>query len=144
MFRQRMTQGHWTSIETGTTAMGVPDSEVAFPPAQGRGAGTQCWVEFKRIVSGWRVAFRPGQVAWLHRRYRVGGRAFVAARRDTPSTRVRPAGSDTLWLVPASLVMELEAGGLSAVSHGSWHWEGGPSNWNWGEAERVLRNAGNR
>lgn len=117
IFRERLPQVHWVSIETGGTGRGIPDSNACYQ-------GTEWWVEFK-LTSGWAVNLRPEQIGWLLQRTRVGGRTFVAVRRRV----------DELWLFLGSSARELKDGGLrSTPSLG--HWPGGPGSWDW---NRILQ-----
>jgi uncharacterized protein YecT (DUF1311 family) len=75
IFRDHLPAAQWSSIETGATAGGVPDSEFCFE------GGHQGWLEFKR-VSGWRVVLQPAQIAWISRRDRMGANVWIAARKD--------------------------------------------------------------
>lgn len=116
-FRVGIPQAQWTSIETGATAAGVPDSEFCFP------GGTSGWVEFKQI-SGWVVTLRPAQIGWLLRRSRMGGRCFVAVRKDS-----------ALYVLPGAQAVELREVGVRSAQPvaGS-----SPSGWDWAEVARIL------
>jgi len=69
--------GHVQNIEDAYST-GVPDMNICIN-------GREAWIECKylkawpkRAGTGVRVKFRPGQVNWLVKRGRAGGRAFVA------------------------------------------------------------------
>jgi hypothetical protein len=118
LFRQNLTTAQWTPVETGATSQGVPDHEYCFPD------GDQGWVEFK-ATAAWAVTIRPEQVGWLLRRHRMGGRCFVAIRRQLSE----------LWIVDGADAGLLKSGGLKAVeplliSHEPWDWR---------QVERILR-----
>lgn len=130
LFRERLTRAQWTPVETGVTALGVPDSEYCFPE------GRQGWCEFKWTPE-WQVRFQFGQTAWINRRWRLGGRAWVVVRRQAPAGPRRPA-CDELWLVPGSHVLVLDQLGLRAVEGVSSRWHGGPARWDWMVVEMEL------
>jgi len=122
LLRGKIPEFHWTSIETGGTANGVPDTNYLAP------GGAEGWIECKR-ARFWSVEFQTGQAAWLHRRARLGGRAWLAVRR----------AGDELWLVPGGLALAVERGGLLALGEAwDWRWQGGPGRWAWGEARALL------
>lgn len=126
-FRKQFPTWHWSSIETGATASGVPDSEFCTPQ------GIQGWLEFK-FTKIFYVQIKPLQVAWLMRRCRYGGNAWIAVRR-TPESK-KWAGVDELWLMPGSQAEPLFHNGLYGVS--AWCWDGGPSTWNFNEIGSLL------
>jgi hypothetical protein len=119
-FRVHLPQAQWSSIETGATEGGVPDSEYCFPD------GTQGWIEFKCARRGWGVVIRPAQAAWISRRARHGGRVHIAVLRE-----------DVLHLLAGSQVRALQQHGLR--DHTRW-WGGGPRMWPWQLIEDILRN----
>jgi hypothetical protein len=122
-FRTHLPQAQWSSIETGATAGGVPDSEYCFA------GGRQGWVEFKN-VKGWRVNLRPAQVAWISRRVRMGGVVFIAARKDYG-----------LFLLHGRHVERLRDDGLQGAPWARC-FTGGPANWDWRAIEMELKGAG--
>jgi hypothetical protein len=95
LFREHLPRAQWSSIETGATAGGVPDSEFCFQHKT-RKNRSQGWIEYKFIRQGRTIPFRKAQFAWLDRRPRYGGRCFVALRRKTELSDKR--GNDTLYL----------------------------------------------
>jgi len=164
IFREHLRVGFdWTSVETGSTILGVPDSNycalvkeqhllvrsiehVSDGPesplitrhtgVEGtRERGVEGWVEFKQ-TSGWACTLRPEQVGWHLRRQAHGGRSFVATRRwhDGHS---RSDAVDELWIHHGSLVRELKVGGLRAAAPLG-RWSDGPVAWNWDEVRRIL------
>lgn len=109
----------WVSIETWSVSAGVPDSWYL---ADG---GTSGWVESKRAP----VKFRPGQIGWLVRCARMGGRCFVAVRDQR-------RGDDLVLFNGA------DSGRIDEV--GSDHfppvgrWPGGQAKWDWDEVRRII------
>jgi hypothetical protein len=128
IFRERLPQFDWCSIESGTTGRGIPDSNYCADGMEG-------WIEFK-ATPGWTCPLRPEQVGWLARRARYGGRVWIAVRqRGTPRTP-----RDRLWLIPGDMAREAKAHGLEPLlSHRrAWKWEAGPSQWNWDSVATAL------
>lgn len=73
-------------------------------------------------VNGWRVNFEPEQIGWLERRSRVGGRVFVAARRQgAPETFWLYKGTDARLLVGVSL-REVQPLILTSGRPALWPW----------------------
>lgn len=136
IFRRRLPDFQWTSIESAATGSGIPDCEYCAP------MGAQGWVEMKG-TNGWSVEVRPCQVAWLTRRARMGGRAFVAVRRRTLAGPRRGPAADELWLVNAHASPRLRAGDLKALTGGDIAYVGwgGPTKWNWNTVGLILRGA---
>jgi hypothetical protein len=131
-FRKRLPSFHWVSIETYTLP-GVPDSEFCTP------GGTEAWIEFK-AASAWAITFQPFQASWIDRRARYGGNVWVAVRR-IPIAR-KSLGTDQLWLIPGSQVIQLEAHGLRSIV-ATYCGEGGPSGWDWAIIRSILENKSN-
>ena len=127
IFRNKLRTYQWTSVETAGTASGVPDSEFCSPD------GAQGWIEFKQTRK-FHVVIKPFQVAWLDRRCRYGGNAWIAVRR-TPLA-MKWEGVDELWLMRGDQAQALFDGGLENTS--AWCWEGGPNHWNWQEIHSIL------
>lgn len=100
LFRKKLPEIHWTALESGLTAPGIPDANGCF-------GGVEFWIEFKKM-SGWRVPLRPAQIGWLTERAFAGGRTFVAIRRK--SQRTAKTRYDELWLVPGGYATDLAAG----------------------------------
>ena len=124
--------GDWTSIESGTTGGGIPDSNYCIRGAEG-------WVEHKQ-AEGWAVTLRPEQVGWIMRRVRNGGRVWVAVRRANAGGPRRGEAVDELWLLRGRLAVEAKAGGLRPLdgAPGVHCWHHGPSAWDWRAVARVL------
>jgi hypothetical protein len=129
IFRSRLTGWQITSIETAGSASGVPDSEYCSPE------GVAGWIEFKQTKI-FHVHIKPLQVAWLMRRCRYGGTAFIAVRR-TPFAR-KFANVDELWIMKGDQAEALFNRGLQGVK--ALCWEGGPNQWNFDEIKTVLNN----
>lgn len=133
LFSKNLSEAHWQSVETGGTGAGVPDAEYCFP------GGLQGWIEFKQAKANV-VGVRPEQVAWIERRIRYGGQAFLAVRRKHDASARRDA-RDELFLYRGSEVRALYLGGInkaSPIAYGS----GGPTKWPWFEVRDLLtRNA---
>lgn len=128
LFRLHLPEAHWTSIETGGTGLGIPDSEYCFP------GGRQGWVEFKQ-TSAIAVRVAPEQVAWAERRVRVGGRVALAVRCKTPASARRTV-RDALFLYGGAQARAVLLNGLRTPPMGLW--EGGPARWNWREIKDIL------
>lgn len=118
LFRTHFRDWQWTSIETGAVSPGTPDAEFCAP------GGMSGWVEFKQ-TSGWKVTFQPLQVPWIHRRWRLGGRVFVAVRRK----------KDQLYVISGEHILELEERGVKDFVPIS---GAGARNWDWAEVEQTL------
>lgn len=127
IFRKQFHSWQWSSIETAGSASGVPDSEFGTP------TGCQGWVEFKqtKIFS---VQIKPLQVAWLMRRCRDGGNAWIAVRRWPISQKYN--GNDELWLMRGDQAEVLFNDGL--VNTRCMIWSGGPTNWDYDEIAKYL------
>ncbi len=130
IFQTNLPEGHWQPVQTWSTGQGVPDAEVCFPP------GRQCWIEMKK-TSGWVVTFETGQVAWLERRVRAGGRAFVAVRRQTIAGPRRGAACDELWLFKGEQARHVSIDGLKGPRP-IYFGEGGPARWHWIKVKQLL------
>jgi hypothetical protein len=127
IFRTKLRHWHWSTIETGVIAPGTPDSEFFTTE------GVQGWIEFK-WTNIFYVQIKPLQVAWLMRRSRMGGNAWIAVRR-TPQSQ-KELGSDELWIIAGHQAENLFRGGLKNIH--ALYWEGGPANWNFEEIIRTL------
>jgi hypothetical protein len=120
-FRKHLRDAQWSSIETGLSEGGVPDSEYMFL------GGIGGWIEHKKTAAN-AVVFQPLQVGWLSRRARLGGRCFVA---------VRQTKTNDLYLFSGADAAAVHAGGLrAAVPLGRWC--GGPSGWDWAAIRSLL------
>jgi len=131
IFRRRLPRADWLSVETGLTEQGVPDMNGCL-------GGVEFWIENK-TTHGWTVPLRPAQVGWILRRYRSGGRVFIAVRRQAPPAK-RTAGADELWLIRGAYAAIAKRDGLRGLPMGSvaGAWKNGPAKWAWAEVEAAL------
>ncbi|SRR5260221_8181438 len=119
-FRKHLRDAQWTSIETGLTEGGVPDSEYMFK------GGIGGWIEFKKTATN-AVGLRPLQIAWLSRRARLGGRCFVAVLHK----------KDTLFLFHGKHVAALKSDGICGTE-ALGVWTGGIAKWDWDMIRKIL------
>lgn len=118
-------------MESPLTGSGIPDSEYCFP------GGLQGWVEFKKANSNKVPHVRPGQIAWLERRCRYGGRAFVAVRLVVEKQNV---STDRLLLFTGMAARFLLEGILEVPKEFCrGEWSGGPGAWDWESVEKALK-----
>lgn len=127
IFRDNIPSWQWSSIETAGTTSGVPDSEFMSTE------GVQGWIEYKKTHIFY-VQVKSFQVAWLMRRTRMGGNAWIAVRR-MPTAR-KYNGADELWLMSGNQAEALFYNGLNGVH--ALCWSGGPSGWDWEEISHTL------
>ena len=121
-FRKHLRDAKWTSIETGLTEQGVPDSHYIFA------GGIEGWIEHKKTSAN-ALGILPTQVAWLSRHARLGGRCFIT---------VRQMKFDELYIFRGSDAAALRENGLCGTSPLG-KWGGGPSRWDWTSAREILR-----
>lgn len=125
IFMEHLTQAHWQAIETGGTGRGVPDANSCYK-------GVETWVEYKK-TEHWAVEVRPEQVAWIERRVRYGGRAFIAVRRIP---------DNELWLLRsgAARILATRRQSLRNVPEElrCGVWPGGPARWDWPAIATIL------
>jgi hypothetical protein len=129
LFRKHLPEFHWQSIETGGTGRGIPDTNGCI-------RGTELWIEFK-AAKGWRVDISPEQVAWAERRFRAGGRVFLAVRRDALGGPRRGLAVDTLYIYSAHDFRTLLQAPLAAAKP-LYQGENGPARWDWAQIRTVL------
>lgn len=131
LFRERLPQVHWQSIETGSTGRGIPDSNGCY-------RGCEFWVEFKQ-TQGYAVTLRPEQVAWIFRRARAGGKVIIAVRRQC-TAGPRRSGADELWLLDGFYAREVRQHGLRSLPQQAvlLSCAGGPASWDWSAVLRCL------
>lgn len=125
----------WTAIESGVTGQGTADSNYL-----GRG-GIEGWVEHK-ATRHWTVDLSEFQAAWLERRVRYGGRAWIAVRRRHSGGPRLGRAVDELYMLPARLARAARAGGLRSpevASAALGPWPGGPARWPWEAVAAALR-----
>jgi hypothetical protein len=121
IFRKHLKEVDWTSIETGMTGRGVPDSNGCYH-------GSEFWIEYKK-TTGLKIKLRPEQIVWIDKRVRHGGRVFVAVRRQKKKT-------DELWIFDGGDVVGLARNGLRCSALGIW--DGGPKHWEWTKVLRII------
>lgn len=119
IFKDHLPEAHWQPIET-MIGRGIPDVEYCFP------GGLSGWIENKK-TTGWAVEISSGQIAWLERRARAGGRCFVAVRRQGSA---RGQARDELWLFRGADARNLLLGGLKETQPLGLY-TGGPAKWSW-------------
>lgn len=130
IFREHIPRAHWTSVETGGTGLGVPDSH-------GCVNGSQFWIEFKK-TDGWAVALRPEQVAWHMSYGRHGGTSFIGVRRLCEAGARREA-ADQLWLLPGDQADQWKLCGLPRGLEDVYCLgQGGPARWDWDQIILLL------
>jgi hypothetical protein len=141
LFRERIPEAHWQSIETGGTGRGVPDSNYCIPyhdPRSGRG-GREGWIEYKECSSA-KIGLRPEQIAWISRRTRSGGRVMIAVRyRHEGGTR-KGDPADELWMLEGGGVIDIAQRGLTKDA--VWvllRTLGGPQGWDWGRVVSLMQ-----
>jgi hypothetical protein len=128
MFRSKLTEFHWVSIESTLTGAGIPDANYCYNGYEG-------WVEFKR-ASATAVAIDKLQVAYHERRARVGGHTFLAVRLFSEAGPRRGAARDELFIYRGTDIRQVFLNGLRITPiH---HSLGGPSRWNWSEIKNIL------
>lgn len=130
IFREKLPDIDWTSIETGGTGKGIPDSN-------GCKDGHEFWVEYK-LTSAWTVGLEPEQVGWITRRARFGGKVFVAVRRKTTAGPRKGRAVDELWLYRGADARELKTLGIKDGPPPLHVSEGGPAKWNWNAIRLEL------
>lgn len=121
---------HWQPIETWSIAAGVADLNGCL-------SGVEAWVECKS-ASAWAVKFEPGQIPWINRRTRAGGRVTIAVRRRHSGGPRLGDPVDELWLIPGSAVIELARDGLKEVQLRALVFHKGPSKWDWSLIQRKI------
>jgi hypothetical protein len=124
IYRRKLPQIDFVSVETGGTGRGVPDCNGCLD-------GVEFWCEFKQ-TQGSAVGLRPEQIGWALRRIRHGGRVWIAVRRK----------DDELWMVWGQWAAELKTHGLRGLQmtplNDLWMWNGGPARWDWTRIAQLL------
>lgn len=132
LFQKHLPLVHWVPIETWSTGQGVPDTNFCH-------VGVEGWIEFK-ATPAWSLSFQPGQIAWHERRFRAGGRSFIAVRRHNNGGPRRGAPVDELWLYRGISARILASEGLRRQKFGEMPSvtppplicsSGGPTRWPW-------------
>jgi len=132
-FHTNLAAMHWTAIETGGTASGVPDSNYCYNGIEG-------WCEYKR-TNGWKVNLRTFQISWIQSHVRAGGRVWLAVRRVNQGGPKLGKPVDELWLISGRFVESVTDQGIDPrlinyPVYGRWH--GGASNWDWEQIRTAL------
>ena len=136
LFKYHLPKIHWTPIETGDTTSGVPDTNGCI-------GGVEFWVEFKQTSTN-KVNMRPGQIGWIHRRWRHGGRVWIAVRQRHNGGPRLGEPIDDLVMIYGGHVLELAENGLQLeLSMISGRWRGGPRRWGWSGIQALLVGANN-
>ncbi len=134
LFQKHLPEAHIQSVETWSTGRGVPDLNYCLNGCEG-------WIELK-ATAAWAVTLEPGQVAWIERRARAGGRIFLAIRRKSTPGPQKGAGVDELWLLRHGAARELVISGVGlsdlAPKHILGVWGGRPSAWDWDQVKHFL------
>ena len=131
MFRDKLRRGfQWTSVESGSTIQGIPDSEFC-------SGGVSRWVEYK-VTDAWAVGLSKEQSSWHEVRHLRGGVSFVAVRRRHSGGPRKGPAVDELWLYRGEFARELRKLGLKAPVTPEGVWEGGPERWDWEAVASLL------
>jgi hypothetical protein len=120
----------WQRIETGGVGRGIPDLNGCL-------AGTEIWIELK-ATNGWAVVVRPEQIGWAERRMRAGGRVFLMTRRRHGGGPLRGPAVDELWIHRGEDTRHVAKEGLRCGRPPLLTTTGGPSQWDWSLARRIL------
>lgn len=130
IFREKLPDIDWVSVETGGTGRGVPDSN-------GCAQGQEFWAEYK-LTGAWSVRLSPEQVGWITRRIRHGGSVFITVRRKTKAGPRKGEPVDELYIYTGSVARELKDLGIRKGPEPLAKFEGGPSKWNWDQIRIIL------
>lgn len=132
IFAQNFSEAMWQSVETWSTGQGVPDVHYIFPN------GISGWIEYKKTTA-WAIDIDKEQSAWLERYARLGGRCFIAVRRQTAGGPRHGPPVDELWLFRGADARALMLGGLRAAGLAALvRTPGGPAAWDWQAVKAVL------
>lgn len=131
LFRQRL-PGHWQSVETGGTGLGIPDSSFCIKGAEG-------WIEFKTTETT-KVPLRTEQIGWLTTRHFHGGRVFVGVRFQHDGGPRKGEPADELWLLHGGFARDIAVRGLTLTEpYVLGRWVGGPGRWAWDAVAELLQ-----
>lgn len=134
LFREKLPEFHWNSIESGGTASGIPDSEFCV-------SGISAWLEFKMTETDFVIRKKtwPLQIAWMGRRGRAGGRVYIAIRKHHDGGPRRGGAVDELWLTDGRQADALDHYGLRrGMSYVLGVWSGGRASWDWARIREIL------
>jgi len=130
IFRQYLTDIFWTSIETGSTGRGIPDSFGIID-------SFTFWAEFKITEANALSTLFAEQVAWHLRYARCGGISFIIVRQRCEAGPRREA-RDNLYIFRGREAAKLKASGLKGAKPlGSWIGTG-PASWDWPGIQSCL------
>jgi hypothetical protein len=130
LFRNHLPKIHWTPVESPMT-QGIPDTNWCIDGVEG-------WIEFKQTRAN-KVDLGPSQVGWIHRRWRHGGRVWIAVRFRHDGGPILGDPVDDLIMIYGGHVMELAENGLRLEpSMISGRWRGGPRRWIWPGIQALL------
>jgi hypothetical protein len=130
IFHTNLRKFHWQAIESGLTGGGIPDSNFCIEGIEG-------WVEHKATAT-LSVPLSSDQVGWHLRRFRAGGRTFIAVRMRHSGGPRKGFPVDRLYLYPGEMAKSLYVSGLRTKPLGQW--EGCPAHWDWNAVGKLLRN----
>ena len=127
LFRAHLKDVFFTSVETGATGRGTPDSYAIYK-------GSSCWIEFKQ-TKAWKTTLTPEQISWHLRHSRNGGRSFIAVRRQHFLGGNNQY--DELWIMDGNIADICTS--LRDISLGLTNiWSGGAARWDWNQIRQVL------
>jgi hypothetical protein len=123
LFRSHLPKVFHTSVESGGTGRGIPDSHCAYNDAA-------WWVEFK-AAKHHKLShpLSPAQIGWHLRYARTGNTSYIAIRRHNLKKY------DELWLVPGKYADHVND------EYRSYHcgfFIGGPAKWDWNEILHIM------
>lgn len=131
LFRQNLKEGfQWTSVESGTTGSGIPDSEFCCNGESG-------WIEYK-LTSVWAIGISAEQCAWHRARYMRGGRSFIAIRRKHNGGPRKGPPVDSLYIYSGQYASFLRSDGLKTEAEKLGYWVGSPRDWDWSAIRQII------
>lgn len=129
LFHDNIGRIHFQAMELGVVGVGVPDTNYCADGVDG-------WIEMKS-TDAHAVELEAGQVGWILRRMRNGGRVFVATRRRHDGGPRKGLACDELWMHEGWDAAQLKAEGLLSCPP-ILQMEGGPSRWDWDHVRETL------
>ena len=132
-YRKYLPQVSWSSIESGGSEPGIPDSCGVLD-------GVTFFVENK-LTAGFTVDIRTPQRGWMLRHTRQGGVGYVAIRRIAAAGPRRGAASDELWIYEGATIANLADAGMTEVGLLG-RWDGGPRSWPWPDVLAIFLEGG--
>ena len=121
IFQKGLPKWDWQPIET-MTGIGVPDLNFC--------DGVEGWIELKS-ADHWKLNHKvtAGQVAWIERRCRAGGKVSIAVRR----------AKSELWLFNVRATRHLMTGRVDTSPGLLTTQYGGPAKWDWDRIASELK-----